>query len=222
MILDPMSIITGGKEILDAGETVVALLKEIKGQLFGQPEPAAKALATVLEEIEKTYRVVDDALSRYLGVLFNPDQQLYEEGNVEAWKELLQMDGKQLSVRLAEARTHSQKVERIYQAYLKGWFQRVFGPLGKEFEIQNTFHNLWGTDSQIVLYMNEIADWLGKEVQGTLDLVAKPDSDLKAANIRIQETREKVKPYRDRLGELMTELRTLEGDFADEAGILGL
>jgi hypothetical protein len=65
------------------------------------------------------------------------------------------------------------------------------------------------------------ADWLGKEVQGTLDLVDKK-GDLKAANIRIQETRERVKLYRDRLGEIMTELRTLEGNFAEEAGILGL
>lgn len=219
--IDPISIIAGGKEILDAGETVVALLKQIKGKLLGEPEPAAKALATVLEEIEKTYRVVDDALSRYLGVLFNPDQPLYEEGNVEARKELLQMESDQLRVRLAEARTHSQKVERIYNTYLEGWFQRVFGPIGKKFEIQNTFHNLWGTDSQIVLYMNEIADWLGKEVQGTLDLVDKL-GDLKAANRRIQETRERVKPYRDKLGEIMTDLRTLEGDFAEEAGILGL
>lgn len=129
------------------------------------------------------------------------------------------MDSNQLHVRLAEARTHSHKIERIYDAYLHGWFQRIFGPLGKEFQIHNTFHNLWGTDSRIVDYMNEIAEWLGNEVQGTLDLVDKV-GDLKAVNRRIQETRERVKPFRDKLGEIMTDLRTLEGDFADEAGIL--
>lgn len=220
-IVNPMSIIVGGKEILDAGETVVTLLKQIKGQLFGQPEPAAKALATVLEEIEKTYRVVDDSLGRYLGVLFNPDQSLYEEGNVEARKELLQLDSNQLRVRLAGARTHSHKIERIYNDYLYGWFQRVFGPIDEANEIRNTFHNLWGTDSHIVDYMNGIADWLGNEVQCTLDLVDKDGGDLKAANRRIQETRERVKPFRDKLSEIMTDLRTLEGDFADEAGILG-
>ena len=220
-IIDPMSIIVGGKEILDAGEAVVALLKQIKGQLFGQPEPAAKALATVLEEIEKTYRVVGDSLGRYLGVLFNPSQPLYEEGNVEARKELLQLDTNQLRVRLAEARTHSHKIERIYNDYLCGWFQRVFGPIGRENEIRNTFHNLWGTDSHIVDYMNEIADWLGNEVEGTLNLVNKEVGDLREANQRIQETRERVKPCRDKLGEIMIDLRTLEGDFADKADILG-
>lgn len=212
--------ITGAKDLLDAGVTLVTLLKQLKGQLLGQPEPATRALGTVLEEIDKTYRAVDTALGQYLGVLFNPNQQLHEQWNVEARRELVKLERDPLRAQLAEARTRSGKIGRIYGTYLEGWFERVFGPTEKREQLYRALSDLWGYDARIVDDLNGLASWLSDEAKTTLDLV--DHNDFKSANMRILETRVKVSPFSREISKIMAELRDLQGEFDSATGVLGL
>lgn len=217
MSIDPISGITGAKELLDASTTLVELLKQIKGKLLGQPEPAALALATVLEEVSHTCEAIDLAIGRYLGVLFNPKQNLYDQWNAEARKELLKLDSITLSAQVAEARTKSGKIGRIYDTYLNNWFKRVFG---QEDYLRSTIDMVWGNDQHMVYDLQKLVEWLSHEAQITLSLAEQ--GNFESANRRIIDPRKAIAPFRKKLKETMTELRNLQGDFDDTAGVLGL
>lgn len=216
MSIDPMSGIAGAKELLDASTTLVELLKQIKGKLLGQPEPAARALATVLEEVSHTCEAIDLAIGQYLGVLFNPKQDLYDQWNTEARKELLKLDSVTLSAQVAAARTKSGKIGRIYDTYLNTWFKRVFGQ--GDF-LWSEINMVWGHDQHIVSYLQDLVKWLSQEAHITLSLAEQ--GHFESANRRIIDTRKAIAPFRNKLKETLTELYNLQRDFNDAAGVLG-
>jgi hypothetical protein len=219
MGIDPMSAITGAKELVEAAEKLVELLKQIKGMLLGQPEPAAAALARALEEVSHTCEAIDLAIGQYLGVLFNPKQGLYDEWNVKARKELLALDSVTLNLQVEKARTKSGKIAGIYDEYLDRWFLRVFGR-DKADLLYSAINTVWGHDEYIVQYLTGLVGWLSQAAKDTLDIVDKSDFEL--ANRRILNTRKALEPFRQRLKEVVIQLYYLQKDFDDAAGVLGL
>ncbi len=215
--LEPIAaVITAGNDLLDAGNTIVELLQKLKGQLVKQPDPAARALKTILEEIDKTFRVVHDALVRYLGILFHPKKPLDNEWNAKAREELLRLRHNALSPQIEETRTHSSKVGRIYDEYVDRWFETVFKPQEAAI-IKGQFNKLWGVDSKIIADLGVLVKGLSNEAEGTLALVRR--GDLSAANQRILNTETRLSPFIDELDSIMTKLRALEGDFNRIAGV---
>jgi hypothetical protein len=210
--------ITAAKDILDAGNTLVTLLIQLKGKLLGRKDRAAQALGDVLEEINKSYMNVDEALNQYLSVQFNPNLPLYDQFNVEAREKLLRLERHQLRAQMQQARTRCSRIELIYDTYLRGWFDQVFGPSPEKKELRNALIDLWGNDARIVDDLNGLANWLSNEAKTTLDLVDK--NDFKSANARILETRGKVLPFSGGVSRIMAELRRLQGDFDQAAGAI--
>jgi hypothetical protein len=144
---------------------------------------------------------------------------LYDQWNVEARKELLKLDSITLSAQVAEARTKSGKISRIYDEYLRGWFHRVFGQ-PEEDVLWSAINFVWGQDQQIVFYLQGLVTWLSKEAQVTLDMA--DQGDFLSANGRILSTRRAIAPFRQRLKQTMTGLHDLQGIFDDAAGVPGL
>jgi hypothetical protein len=138
---------------------------------------------------------------------------------VEARKELLKLDSITLSAQVAEARTKSGKISRIYDEYLRGWFHRVFGQ-PEEDVLWSAINFVWGQDQQIVFYLQGLVTWLSKEAQVTLDMA--DQGDFQSANGRILSTRRAIAPFRQRLKQTMTGLHDLQGIFDDAAGVPGL
>jgi hypothetical protein len=184
----------------------------VHGALLSQPDRAAAKLADVLNELANTVAALDDELVRYLSLYFHSDESIVSGRAV-----LLGMEVGHSAIRINEARGHCHKIKNTYDAYLDKWFDRVFSSSSPERnQLRTLFDGLTTADDYIIDAMNQVAAWLKRQAEQTLDAV---DMDnLPGANMRIRQARLEAKPAREQLAETMSKLRALQADFIYTSG----
>lgn len=166
MTVDPISGLRAAKMIDEA----VGLLAKLVNKLRARPDIAAVKLSAALDEIVKTYRVVDEALTAYVGLGIDRD------GLDSGSKQLLAIAGGSLGVRVGEGRGHCHQIRLIYQEHLLKWFEKVFN--GAELaEMKRVFDMLSEGDRTVFDDLVRVVDQLQADAMGVLDLVIaqKPD-----------------------------------------------
>src|SRR5215217_7785621 len=116
-MVDPASAVAAAKEIDDA----VGLIGKLVRKLRAEPDIAAAKLSMALDEVVKTYRVVDEAISMYVSLAIDSDALRAKS------QQLASLSGGRLAVHVAEGRGHCHEIDRIRWQHLDRWFERAFG-----------------------------------------------------------------------------------------------
>jgi hypothetical protein len=191
----------------------LGIISTVKDKLLQHPDPAADKLVVVLEEVSKVFQALDSELSRYLSIAFDDDpvRHMHER------ESLLKLEGGQIKSRVDEARGHCDKIENIYSRYLERWFACAVSP-GEAKQLEELFGLLGTWDGGIIDILGEHSKWLTAEASAVLDLV--DAGSYVEANTRIRAARKALLPSRRRLSDSMSELRKLQNEFIDIAGIV--
>ena len=185
----------------------LGVIQAVKGKLMRQPDPAADKLVTVLEELSKIYLAIETEMVRYLGLSFDPTQNLAEERGL-----LLTLEGGQVEARINEARGHCQKIENIYGRYLDPWFQRVLSPTESGL-LRELFNQLNSADDGMVCSLNTVGQWLTAAASETLNLVDANKYD--EANTKIKTARREMLSSRQATTKALSDLRKHQAEFID-------
>ena len=187
------------------------LIKQVRGKLLRQNEPAAEKLAEVLDELAKMVSALDEEIVRYLSLSFN------DETVVAGRTVLLGMEAGQSMVRMGEARGHCYKINTIYDKYLKRWFHDALDQKEAQ-QLDFLFDTLNMADSAMLNAMESVTHWLSEEARQTLDQV--DFNDLIGANQRIRNARADVRDARIQLTEALSSLRSMQAEFIAAAKII--
>ena len=145
----------------------------IQKKLVKQPAPAAKHLAEVIEELSKTYKVIDSELTNYLSIWFDNSDR---KGIADQRRMLLGLEGGRITVRMAEARGHCSKIKVIYDRFLKKWLSKKLNRIEYD-EISMVFGSMATDDDKVIEAMDDLARWLRDRADVILDFVAREDDD---------------------------------------------
>ena len=194
------------KEIDEA----IGTLGKLVAMLKGQPDTAALKLAEALDEIGKTWQVMDQAITQFLKLGFDADE--IRKGS----ELLLGIEGGALLVSVQKGRGHCHVIGNIFSKYLDRWFQRALK--GNELDtIRNTFSRLGCTDSDVFTHMEGVAQQLQAEANTALDAIAKGKGA--EAKRRILSLHADLSPLRLDMSAALAKLYTLKGEFIRIAGI---
>jgi hypothetical protein len=155
----PEPLTTASIGALSQGITVlekVGLLEKIKNKLVSNPDAAAAKLAGVLNEIGKTYEVVDDAVVQFASMSFED-----EVACASSLALLHMIRGGRLTRRMMDAKAHCSNVGAIYHRYLTGWFSDALNPQ-EQTDQQNLFLELQNADDHWVQMLSKVAKELEK------------------------------------------------------------
>jgi len=204
-VIETKAALAAVKEIDEA----VEVLGKAVARLKGQPDTAALKLAEALDEIGKTWQVIDQAITRFLGLGFDAEE-LTKGSQV-----LLGIEGGALLVSVQQGRGHCHVIRNIFDKYLDRWFQRVFK--GDELaRIRNVFYGLGYADLDVFNYMEHVAQQLQVEANAALDSIA--HGKLAEARVRILSLRSDLSPLRLSLSHSLVHLYALKGEFITIAG----
>jgi hypothetical protein len=204
-VIDPAAALVAAKQVDEA----VGLIDKMLAKLRTQPDLAALKLSTALDEIVKTYRVVDQAITDYGSLAIDDD------GLRGGSRTLLAIAGGSLAVQVAEGRGHCGAIYLIYDKYLRRWFARVLNP-GEQAEIRRVFMTLGDADNSLFRDLETIAGQLTDEATGVVDLVIAQRND--DAREQVLTAYRKLQPLQRRLSEGMVRLLGLKDGFAQVAG----
>ena len=93
----------------------LGVISAVKDKLIMNPDPAADKLVTALEELAKIFESLNSELSRYLSITFYDGQGFKERA--EERSNLVELEGGQVTARMARARGHCKKIMNIYNKY---------------------------------------------------------------------------------------------------------
>ncbi len=199
-----------------AGEAVkqvdeaIGILAKVVNKLKGQPDAAALKLAESLEEVGKTWQVMDQAINAFLALGFDPDA--LAKGSAT----LLGIESGALAVNVEKGRGHCHVIGNIFDEYVNTWFQRVFK--GDELStVSGVFYDLGNADDDVFSRMVSVAEQLQVEANAALDSIAqKRPAD---ASARILALRGDLNPLRLSIANSMVKLYALKGEFIQIAAI---
>ena len=134
----------------------VGLLQKIKNKLVNHPDIAAAKLTGVLNDIGKTYEVVDDVLVQFVSMSFEDD-----DPRRSALLLLNKMGGGNLKHKMMEARASCTRIGAIYRRYLTGWFNDALNPEG-QYGLQELFYALQNADNDWIGMLSKVAEELKK------------------------------------------------------------
>ena len=174
--------------------------------LKNDPGGAADELVTVLEEVSKTFLGFETVLVRYLSLRFTPSTRDQDQA------ELIKLEGPQVRQMAGEFRAHCKRIGVLYRSGLQDWFEAAPISSMERSELDRLFIDLEESDSNVIVpAVDELADWLMKEVEATSELVG--HGRFKDAGKRVLEARREVAPLRHTMGRLVGEFRDLEIQF---------
>jgi ferritin len=190
------------------------LFDEVKSKLIQQPDPAAKYLTEVLQELAKTYQAIDEEISNYLGIWFDSNDltNLREQRHT-----LISLEGGKVSVRMAEARGHCSKIKSIFERFLDTWFKRIFDK-DEYNNVDNLFKNLYHWDNFLIQTLDSLADWLQTNASDVLSHISK--QDFNQANDKINQDRTSILQDRRDLSEIMKILYELQASLIETSKAL--
>ena len=197
--IEALAELTAG---LDAVRLVSAKL------LKHDPDDAAADLVTVLQEVAKTFNGFEAVLVRFLSLRFHPSTRHEDE------QALIQLEGPQLRTMVGEFRAHCSRIGVIYDTTLRSWFAAAPITSQERQNLEFLFRELEDSDANTIIpAVEELADWLEKEVEATSQLVN--DGRFEDAAEQVLAARRKVAPLRRRMGRIVGEFRDLEIQFTD-------
>lgn len=168
-MVDPITAIAAVKQADEA----LGVIEKLLGKLRAQPDIAAVKLSAALDEIVKTYRVVDQALNAYASLAIDTDALTIRS------QELLIIAGGSLRVQLEEGRGSCAKIGNIYREHLKRWFERAFNQ-EEQLTIEKAFiwpGGLGDIDDTLFYELTRVVEQLENEAKDTLALVIEKHHD---------------------------------------------
>jgi excisionase family DNA binding protein len=159
-VVDPITAIAAVKQTDEA----LGVIERLLAKLRAQPDIAAVKLSAALDEIVKTYRVVDQAFNAYASLAVDKDALTTRS------QELLAIAGGSLGVQVEAGRGSCSKIGHIYQAHLKRWFERAFNQ-EEQLAIERAFiwpGGLGDTDDVLFCELTRLAKQLETEARDTL------------------------------------------------------
>lgn len=204
-------------ELITVAERLTDLLGHVKNKLIRQPNPAQYKLAVVLIELSKIFQVLDDALTEYLGILFDPAQPLTNETNKQDRQILIKLEGGVIKAEMKAARGHCGKIWHIYDKYLRRWFADLLSE-DEGFQLYLIFQDLAQSDGEMITRIERMACWLSDEAKETYKLVSQRNLD--AANGRIEQAHKEILPYREELADIIGKLREYEAELIQVSGAI--
>lgn len=206
-------LLTAAGATLGAAEQVdkaLGLLAKLLGKLKAQPSIAAQKLAQTLEEIAKTYQVVDNAISEYLSL--GIDQGALQANS----KLLLDIEGGALTTEVERGRGHCHVIGNIYFVHLDRWFAEVFSQEDYDSTYQ-VFQDLGNADDDVFRLFLELVSELEKEAGEVLNMVIA--NKLDPARERVLQSRIALKPLRLNMSTTMQQLYNLKSEFIQISGV---
>ena len=204
-MIDPTTAIAGAQKLSWAIEQLSKVVKGLKAD----PDVAAAKLAEALDEIAKTYQVVDVALSEYVTMAFDDDALQHGAGK------LVELEGGRLSVMVEKGRGHCTVVQNIYQRHLDAWFNRALNTADYAIvhEVFDTFHE---GDVDAFLHMSTITGEVESDASEALNLVSNGETDR--AREHILDAYRALRPLRQEIAKAMKNLYSLKNEFIELSG----
>ena len=176
-----------------------------------RPDVAALKLSMALDEILKSYAVVDSAFTSYASLAIDPDAL------TKSSRELLSIAGGGLRVQVDQGRGDCYNIYLIYDNYLKKWFSRVLNP-DEQREMERAFLGpdaLADVDGTLFRQLGELADELSSDAKLVLDLVF--EEKYPQARKRVWTTYKTLEPLQSAIAESTRTLITLKDEFGQLA-----
>jgi hypothetical protein len=192
----------------------LGIFKKLKDKLTVQPDPAAKHLAEILEQLANTFDAIDTEINDYLGLWFNAKNP-YQIA--KARKKLLELEGGKVKVRISQVRVHCHKIGSIYEKYLDKWFKKVLSPTEYN-ELKGIFWGLSVADDTLSCVISNLGCWLEKRARRIQELL--DETNYTQANQEIQKDRIEVRANREKLVQVMQDLYTLQAEFIKVSKII--
>lgn len=196
-----------------ATDDSLAVISKLVDKLRAQPDLAAMKLSAALDEVIKTYQVVDEAIIGYCSLAADPDTLPTKT------RELLAIAGGSLEVQVANGRGHCVRISNIYHEHLHRWFEKVFngddldamyqaflGPFGLGNADEDVFRKLETVAAQLTASADvSVPKALAGDWHGVRD-------DIVA-------TYHELAPLRKEMAASMRRMATLKNDFIGLAGV---
>ncbi len=187
----------------------------VKSKLMSQSDSAADKLVVVLEEIFKVYSALDTEISSFLSTYFDASQTTKERQDER--RHLIELEGGKIVARMSKASGHCKKIQNIYNKYLVTWFDKALA-LDEREKMKSLFRELDELDGDMMRAFRQMAEWLSKEAQETLDLVDATPSRIADANKRIHDARRTISKDRRNISQAMRVLFDLQAEFVAASG----
>lgn len=191
----------------------LGIITAVKDKLIRRPGDALDKLVTVLEELAKVFEALNSETSKYLSVTFYDEQGFKERAEERAT--LVELEGGQISARMARARGHCKKIMNIYDNYLKKWFHEVLSPEESE-DMRKLFESLAESDAEMIAAIDELSTWLSQQAEDTLTLVDNGEFDK--ADDKVKMARTEILNKRKSIAKAMSTLFELQSEFIGISG----
>lgn len=203
-MVDSASALAAAKEIDEAA----GLIQKLVGRLRAQPDIAAVKLSVALDEVLKTYRVVDEAIAMYVSLAIGKDAL---EANSQ---QLVSLAGGGLTVHVTEGRGHCHEIDRIRWQHLNRWFERAFNKQ-EQLQMEEAFDTLGNADAGLFERLTNVADQLTTDSAGLVDLVIEGRVDEARAHVRA--THRTLRDVQRAMAQGTVRLSELKDQFMDMA-----
>jgi hypothetical protein len=209
-MVEPASALAAAKQIDEA----VGLIAKLLGKLRAQPDIAALKLSAALDEIVKTYEVLDQAFTTYGNLAID------EGALTSKSQELLSIAGGSLGVRVQEGRGSSHEIRNIYNSHLRRWFERAFNR-DEQKQIEYVFigpNGLGWADDTLFQALTSLALQLKDDAQGVVALVMS-DTENREAKAResVRQTYFTLAPVQQAMAQSMQRMFELKNAFIQVA-----
>lgn len=202
--------VVAGAEAVKTTEDAVSVVGKVVNKLRVHPDLAALQLSQALNEIMKTYLVVDEAFNSYFS--------LAEKGALKSRsKDLYAISGGRLTAMVKAGKGDCHKIYLAYQDHLAGWFSRIFDRADMA-EMEHAFLGPGGlsdTDETLFYTLGQIAGELEREAQGLIGLVHAGDE--KTARKNVKAAYEALAPMRTEMAATVAQMYDLKNDFDEIA-----
>lgn len=212
---EPVTILAASSGAVAAAKKVddgLGLIAKMLGKLKANPDLAAQKLSQALEELAKTYQVLDAAISSYLSLGID-DGALAKNSKL-----LLDIEGGQLATEVERGRGHCEIIHNIYNKYLDKWFDRALKDKHEYELIRDVFNSLASADADVFANLTIVAKGLETEAGQVLNLVTNERTDF--ARQRILGARGVLKTLRVAIAETMQTLYKLKAEFIEISDIV--
>jgi hypothetical protein len=206
-VTDPFTAIAAVK----SADEALGVIGKLAAKLRAQPDVAAVKLSAALDEIVKTYRVVDQALTAYASLAID------ENALTARSQELLSIAGGSLGVQVEEGRGSCSKISNIYQVHLKRWFERVFNQ-EEQSAIERAFiwpGGLGDADDTLFLELSKLVEQLENDAKDVLALIMGKSHDQ--ARQRIWQAYITLLPVQQAIAQAMQQMYKLKNEFIEIA-----
>jgi len=205
-MIDTIAAIESIKKVDEALGVIWKLVAKLKAK----PDLAALKLVEALDEIGKTWQVMDTAITQFLKLGLD-DDALKSKSDV-----LLRIEGGGLLAEVQDGRGHCIVIRIIYEKYLNRWFMRVFNN-EESGSISRVFNLLGDADDRVFYDMEKVAGQLQKEATHVLDMVSV--GKFNEAKSKVLAFRKELQPLRLGMSGTLQTLYRLKSEFIQIAGL---